>query len=96
VPHSTLIHTTDEEISRNRNNIAARIVDLVHHHGKPVMVSVNVASGVDAVYNKLGQVLDAGGVPTFLTAKQAMNCLNAFIQYRLTQASGNYGEWLKG
>ncbi len=96
VPHSSLIHTTDDEIARNRENIAARIVRLVHRHGKPVVVSVNVASGADAVYNKLGQVLDAGGVPTFLSAKQAMNCLNAFIQYRLTQASGNYAEWLKG
>jgi len=95
VPHSTLIHTTDKEIARNEDNIAARIVRLVHKHRKPVVVSINVASGADAVYNKLGQVLDAGGVPTFLNAKQAMHCLGAFIRYRLTKETGNYGEWLK-
>ena len=95
VPHSSLIHTTDEEIARNEENIAARIVRLVHKHRKPVVVSINVASGADAVYNKLGQVLDSGGVPTFLNAKQAMSCLGAFIRYRLSKEAANYGEWLK-
>jgi acyl-CoA synthetase (NDP forming) len=95
VPHSIVIHTTDEEIDRNRENIAARIVRLVHRHRKPTVVSVNVVSGADAVYNKFGQILDAGGVPTFLTAQRAMVCLNAFIRYRLTRASGALSEWLK-
>jgi hypothetical protein len=54
-----------------------------------------VVSGADAVYNKFGQILDAGGVPTFLTAQRAMVCLNAFIRYRLTRASGALSEWLK-
>ena len=95
VPHSIVIHTTDDEIDRNRENIAARIVRLVHRYRKPTVVSVNVVSGADAVYNKFGQILDAGGVPTFLTAQRAMVCLNAFIRYRRTKASGALGEWLK-
>lgn len=85
VPQSALIHTTDEEIRTNPDNIAARIIRLVHKYKKPVAVSVNVVSRADAVYNELGRTLDAGGVPTYLTANRAMVCLNAFINHRLTR-----------
>lgn len=95
VPHSGLIHTTDAEIEGHRENIAARIVRLVHRHRKPVAVSVCVVSGADAVYNKFAQVLDRGGVPTFLEARRAMACLNAFVRYRLTRDTGRLSEWLK-
>ncbi|SCY49737.1 acetate--CoA ligase family protein [Desulfoluna spongiiphila] len=83
VPQSALIHTTDKEIRDNPDNIAARITRLVHAYKKPVAVSVNVVSRADAVYNELGRTLDAGGVPTYLTANRAMVCLNAFINHRL-------------
>jgi acyl-CoA synthetase (NDP forming) len=95
VPQAQLLHTTDEEILHYERNIAARIVDTVHRHRKPVVVSVNVVSGADAVYNKFAQVMDLGGVPTFLTAGQAMTCLNTFIRYRLVREKNLYGEWLK-
>jgi len=95
VPHGAVIHTTDDEIERNTDNIAARIVRIVHKYKKPIAVSVNVASGADAVYNKFGQILDSGGVPTFLTAKRAMVCLNAFIRYHQTQKEKIFSEWLK-
>lgn len=95
VPHSSLIHTTDAEIDRNRENIAARIVRLVHKHRKPTAVSVNVVSGADAVYNRFGQVLDGGGVPTFLSASRAMASLNAFVRYRMTRETRAFAEWLK-
>jgi acyl-CoA synthetase (NDP forming) len=95
VPHASLIHTTDREIDRYRENVAARIVNRVHRHRKPTVVSVCVASGADAVYNKFGQILDGGGVPTFLTANRAMICLNAFIRYRLTREGGDLSEWLR-
>jgi 3-hydroxypropionyl-CoA synthetase (ADP-forming) len=95
VPHSGLIHTTDAEIDRNGENIAARIVRLVRRHRKPAAVSVCVVSGADAVYNKFAQVLDRGGVPTFLEARRAMACLNAFVRYRLTRDTRRLSEWLK-
>jgi 3-hydroxypropionyl-CoA synthetase (ADP-forming) len=95
VPHSSLLQTTDNEIDKNKDNIAARIVKVVHQYKKPTAVSVNVASGIDAIYNKLGQTLDAGGVPAFLSAKRAMRCLNAFIHYHLMRKSGSFSEWLK-
>jgi acyl-CoA synthetase (NDP forming) len=85
VPHSILLHTTDDEIARTEGHLAERIVDLIHTYKKPTVVSVNVAFGAGAVYNRFGQILDSGGVPTFLTANRAMICLNAFVHYRLTR-----------
>jgi 3-hydroxypropionyl-CoA synthetase (ADP-forming) len=95
VPQSALLHTTDEEIAQSPDNIAARIIRLVHKYKKPTVVSVNVVSGADAVYNNLGKTLDSGGVPTFLTADRAMFCLNAFVRYRMLKQASNKGEWLK-
>jgi acyl-CoA synthetase (NDP forming) len=96
VPHSILLHTTDEEIARNEEaHLAARIVRLVHRYRKPTLVSVNVAFGAGAVYNRFGQLLDSGGVPTFLTASRAMACLNAFIRYRLLRRDATREAWLK-
>jgi 3-hydroxypropionyl-CoA synthetase (ADP-forming) len=95
VPQSALLHTTDEEIAQNPDNIAARIIRLVHKYKKPTVVSVNVVSGADAVYNNLGKTLDGGGVPTFLTADRAMFCLSAFVRYRMLKQTGNKSEWLK-
>ncbi|KPJ89226.1 MAG: hypothetical protein AMS17_02695 [Spirochaetes bacterium DG_61] len=95
VPQAQLIHTTDEEIDRYKENVAARIVQTVHRHRKPVVVSANVVSGADAAYNKFGQVMDAGGVPTFLTAERAMTCLNEFIRYKLVKEKNLISEWLK-
>lgn len=78
-----------------KDNIAARIVKVVHQYKKPTEVSVNVVLGIDTIYNKPGQTLDAGGVPAFLSAKRAMICLNAFIGYRLMRTSGIFSERLK-
>jgi 3-hydroxypropionyl-CoA synthetase (ADP-forming) len=95
VPQAQVIHTTDEEIDHYEKNIAVRIVQTVQRHKKPVVVSVNVVSGADAAYNKFGQVMDAGGVPTFLTAERAMTCLNEFIRYKLIKEKNIISEWLK-
>jgi hypothetical protein len=70
-------------------------VDTVHRHKKPTVVSVNVVSGADAVYNRFGQVMDSGGVPTYLTAERAMACLNEFVRYRLVKERGLMAEWLR-
>ena len=95
VPQAMDIHTTDEEIDSYKENIAVRIVKMVWKHKKPAVVSVNVVSGADASYNRFGQVLDAGGVPTFFTAERAMTCLNEFIRYRHIREKNLLSEWLK-
>jgi len=95
VPQSAVLTTTDSEIEQERRNLATRIVDIVHRYGKPTVVSINVVAGVDALYNRFGQILDSGGVPTFLTANRAMSCLNAFVRYRLQRHSAAVSEWLR-
>jgi acyl-CoA synthetase (NDP forming) len=95
VPQAQVLHTTDQEIEHYERNIAARIVATVHKHKKPTVVSVNVVSGADAVYNRFGQVMDSGGVPTYLTAERAMVCLNEFIRYRLIKERHVISEWLR-
>jgi acyl-CoA synthetase (NDP forming) len=95
VPQAQVLHTTDEEIDRNKMNIAARIVEVVHRRKKPVVVSINVVSGSDAFYNKFGEVMEKGGVPTFLTAERAMVCLNEFVRYRLVKERNLISEWLR-
>ena len=95
VPQAMDIHTTDEEIDSYKENIAVRIVKMVWKHKKPAVVSVNVVSGADASYNRFGQVLDAGGIPTFFTAERAMTCLNEFIRYRHIKEKNLLSEWLK-
>jgi acyl-CoA synthetase (NDP forming) len=95
LPQAQVLHTTDQEIEHYEKNIAARIVATVHKHKKPTVVSVNVVSGADAVYNRFGQVMDSGGVPTYLTAERAMVCLNEFIRYRLIKEKRVISEWLR-
>ncbi len=95
LPQAQVLHTTDQEIEHYERNIAARIVSTVHKHKKPTVVSVNVVSGADAVYNRFGQVMDSGGVPTYLTAERAMVCLNEFIRYRLVKEKRLISEWLR-
>ncbi|WP_147820624.1 acetate--CoA ligase family protein [Salidesulfovibrio onnuriiensis] len=95
VPHAMDLKTTDSEMESDPDNIAARIVQLAKKYRKPVAVSVCVTGGADADYNRFGQTLDQGGVPTFLNASRATQCLNEFIRYRMIRRTGDYAEWLK-
>lgn len=94
VPHSILLHTTDDEIAQTEDHLSNRIVRLAHEFRKPIVVSVNVTFGAGAVYNRFGQILEAGGVPTFLTANRAMVCLNAFVHYHLARRQEKRDAWL--
>ncbi|MBN1578083.1 MAG: acetate--CoA ligase family protein [Chitinispirillaceae bacterium] len=95
VPQAEIIHTTDREIDNFHDNIAAQTVTIVQKYKKPVVISINVVLGTDAVYNKFCEVLDRGGVPTFLTAGSAMACLNAFIRHRQIKEKQLLSERLK-
>ncbi|MDY6981403.1 MAG: hypothetical protein SV201_16145, partial [Pseudomonadota bacterium] len=95
VPQTPALHTTDEEMQADPENVAARIVRQFRKHNKPVVVSICITSGADVVYNRFGQTLEMGGVPTFLSASQAMRCLNAFVRYHMIRGRSDYAEWLK-
>ncbi len=95
VPHSMDLKTTDQEMENEPENIAVRMGRLAAKYGKPVAVSVCVTGGADADYNRLGQTLEQGGIPTFLNASRAMRCLDQFVRYGMSRATGHYAEWLK-
>jgi acyl-CoA synthetase (NDP forming) len=94
VPQTPALSTTDEEMAADPDNVAARLVRQFRRYGKPMVVSICITAGADVIYNRFGQTLEQGGVPTFLTAGQAMVCLNAFMRYRMIRDTGNYAEWL--
>ena len=95
VPQTPALHTTDSEMASDPENVAVRIIRQMHKHRKPVVVSICITAGADVIYNSLGRTLESGGVPTFLSADQAMTCLNAFIRYRMIHSGGDLAEWLK-
>ncbi len=95
VPHAGLIHTTDREVLEYKHNVAAGIVEAAGKHKKPVVVSVTVTAGADANYNRFAQIIESGGVPTFLSAERAMMCLDEFITYKLVKEKKLLSEWLK-
>lgn len=95
VPHAGLIHTTDEEIDSFKGNIAQGIVEVAARHEKPLVVSITVTSGADTNYNRLGEVMERGGVPTYLSAEQAMAYMNEFIRHRLIREGNLWEEWVR-
>ena len=95
VPQAGLIHTTDREVLEYKNNIAAGIVAAAGKYKKPVVVSVTVTAGADANYNRFAQIIESGGVPTFLSAERAMMCLGEFVTYKLVKEKKLLSEWLK-
>ena len=95
VPHAGLIHTTDEEIDSFQGNIAQGLVEAAARYDKPLVVSITVTSGADTNYNRLGAVMERGGVPTYLSAEKAMTYLNEFIHHRLIRQDNLLAEWVK-
>ncbi len=79
VPHTVALHTMPEEVARDRENLAERIVRQARRSHKPVVVSVNAGT----MYNAFIEALEQGGVPTYTTAERAMKALNRLVDYRL-------------
>jgi acyl-CoA synthetase (NDP forming) len=95
VPHSGYLHTTDQEIDDCPENIAAGIVELSRSITKPLIVSLTATSGLGSEYNKMGKVLESGGVPVFLSAEQAMKNLEEFVRYSLIREQNRLEEWIR-
>jgi len=95
VPHAGFLHTTDEEIETFPGNIAQGIVETAKKYKKPLMVSLTATSGTDSSYNKLGRILESGGVPVFLSAEDAMRFLGEFVRYHLIREQNRLEEWIK-
>jgi acyl-CoA synthetase (NDP forming) len=95
VPHAGFLHTTDKEIESYPANIAAGIVELNKTVEKPLIVSLTATSGLGSEYNKMGQLLESGGVPVFLSAEQAMRNLEEFVRYHLIREQNRLEEWIR-
>ena len=80
VPHTVALHTKQEEMALDRENLAHRIIRQGQKTDKPVVVSVNAG----AMYNAFVEALEEGGIPTFTTAERAMTALNRLVAYRLS------------
>ncbi len=90
VPHTVALHTTQDEISGEAENVAKRILRQYHTHDKPIVVSILAGD----MYNTLVNTLEGGGVPTFTTAERAMCSLNELVADRLSgpfHKQGNAG-----
>jgi len=79
VPHTVMLHTKDNEMAAEQENVAARIIRQGKKADKPIVVSVNAGT----MYNVLSETLDEGGIPTFTTAERAMTALNRLVDYKL-------------
>ena len=95
VPHSGLIHTTDDEVESYKENIGRGLADAAAASSKPMVVSLTATSGGDNLYGRLGSVMESGGLPTYPSAEQAMAYLNEFIRYRLIRERNLINEWMK-
>jgi acyl-CoA synthetase (NDP forming) len=81
VPHTAMLHTRAEEMERDEENVAIRLLRQARRSRKPVVVSVNAGT----MYNELVEALEEGGLPTFTTAERAMSALHALVDYRLAR-----------
>lgn len=78
LPHTVMLHTTTDEIEKNQENVANRIVRQSRASDKPVVVCINASSAYDTMVN----ILEDGGVPTFSSVERAMFCLDKLVAYK--------------
>jgi acyl-CoA synthetase (NDP forming) len=79
VPHTVMLHTKREEMEKDRENIAYRIVRQGQMSSKPIVVSINAGT----MYSVFAETVEEGGVPTYTTAERAMTALNRLVDYKL-------------
>jgi acetyltransferase len=95
VPHAGLIHTTVDEIKNFSGNIGNRLSAIAAASDKPMVVSLTAAGGGDDNYSYLIEVMESAGLPTYLSAEQAMSYLHEFIRYALIREQDLLGERMK-
>jgi len=84
VPHTVMLHTKREEMERDRENIAYRIIRQSQKSDKPIVMSINAGT----MYNVFAEAVEEGGVPTYTTAERAMTALNRLVEFRLKERAG--------
>lgn len=82
VPHTTALSTVKEEMESKEENLATRIIRQTERSAKPIVVSVNAGD----MYNLFVNTLEEGRVPTYPTARRAMQCLNTLVDWHLKRS----------
>ena len=95
VPHSGAIHTSDSEVDSYEGNLGARLAQIAAASDKPVVVSLTAAVGGDDTFGRMIEVMDSGGLPTYLSAEQAISYLNEFVRYHYIRQQNLLDEWMK-
>jgi acyl-CoA synthetase (NDP forming) len=80
VPHVETLKTTDD-VCRDPDALAQRLVAAAARHSKPVVVSVNSGNH----YQGLVRALEEGGLPVFPDIRSAMRALETFCRYHLAK-----------
>jgi acyl-CoA synthetase (NDP forming) len=78
VPHVETLKTTDD-VCRDPDALAQRLVAAAAQHHKPVVVSVNSGNH----YQGLVRALEEGGLPVFPDIRSAMRALETFCRHHL-------------
>ncbi len=84
VPHTVMLHTKHEEMEKDKENIAYRIIRQGRKSDKPIVVSINAGT----MYSVFAETVEEGGVPTYTTAERAMTALNRLVDYQLRRRQG--------
>ncbi|HAK44807.1 MAG TPA: hypothetical protein DCO79_02645 [Spirochaeta sp.] len=95
VPHAGMIHTTDDEVDSYEGNLGARLAKIAAASDKPMVVSLTATGGGDNIFGRMIEVMDSGGLPTYLSAEQAMSYLNEFVRYHYIRQQNLIDEWMK-
>ena len=95
VPHAGVLHTTDEEVDAYEGNLGSRLAKIAAASDKPMVVSLTAAVGGDEIFGRMIEVMDSGGLPTYLSAEQAISYLNEFVRYHYIRQQNLLDEWMK-
>jgi acyl-CoA synthetase (NDP forming) len=76
VPHVETLKTTDD-VCRDQDALAQRLIAAAARHDKPVVVSVNSGSH----YQGFVRALEEGGLPVFPDIRSAMKALETYCAY---------------
>jgi acyl-CoA synthetase (NDP forming) len=79
VPHTVMLATKHDEMEKDQENIAYRIIRQGRKSKKPMVVSINAGT----MYSVFAETVEEGNVPTYTTAERAMSALNRLVDYKL-------------
>lgn len=78
VPHIENLRTTDD-VCRQADALAPLLVETIHRHGKPVVISINSGNH----YQELVRVFEENGLPVYSDIRSAIKALDVFAAWHM-------------